>query len=96
MFSWDATKAVVNQLKHKVSFKEATSVFADSQALEGPDVKHSQVEDRRFIVGTSDEGRVMTVIFTIRRHRSGNETIRIISARQASRKERKTYAGQKD
>ena len=96
MFSWDATKAVVNQLKHKVSFKEATSVFADSQALEGPDVKHSQVEDRRFIVGTSDEGRVMTVVFTIRRHRSGNETIRIISARQASWRERKTYAGQKD
>ena len=96
MFSWDATKAVVNQLKHKVSFKEATSVFADSQTLEGPDVKHSQVEDRRFIVGTSDEGRSLTVVFTIRRHRSGNETIRIISARQASRKERKTYAGQKD
>ena len=44
MFSWDSSKAVVNQLKHKVSFKEATSVFADLQALEGPDVKHSQLE----------------------------------------------------
>ena len=96
MFSWDSPKAVVNQLKHKVSFKEATSVFADLQALEGPDVKHSQLEDRRFIVGISDGGRVLTVVFTIRRHRSGNETIRIISARQASRKERKAYVRQED
>lgn len=96
MFSWDASKAVVNQLKHKVSFKEATSVFADVRALEGPDVKHSDTEDRRFIVGTSDGGRVLPVVFTIRRRRSGNETIRIISARQASRKERKAYARQAD
>ena len=96
MFSWDTSKAVVNQLKHRVSFKEATSVFADSRALEGPDLKHSQTEDRRFIVGISEEGRVLTVVFTIRRHRSGNETIRIISARQASRKERKAYARQED
>ena len=44
---------MVNQLKHKVPFKEATSVFADLQALEGPDVKHSQIEDRRFIDGIS-------------------------------------------
>jgi len=42
MFSWDASKAVINQLKHEVSFKEATSVFADSHALEGPDLRHSQ------------------------------------------------------
>ena len=96
MFSWDASKAVINQLKHGVSFKEATSVFADSHALEGPDLRHSQKEDRRFIVGTSNGGRVLTVVFTIRRHRSGNETIRIISARQASRKERKAYARQED
>lgn len=93
MFSWDPAKAIVNQLKHKVSFQEAVSVFADPRALEGTDAKHSQVEARRFIVGLSNKERVLTVIFTIRRHRSGNETIRIISARQASRKERKAYAG---
>lgn len=88
MFSWDSAKAAVNQLKHKVSFSEASSVFADLRGLEGPDVKHSRSEDRRFVVGLSKKKRVLTVIFTLRRHKSGNETIRIISARLASRKER--------
>jgi uncharacterized DUF497 family protein len=92
MFSWDPAKAAVNYLKHKVSFHEAMSVFADSRALESPDVKHSHHEARRFIVGASDQDRVLVVIFTIRRHRSGNKTLRIISARQASRKERSAYA----
>ena len=93
MFTWDPAKSAVNLLKHKVSFAEAASVFADSRALEGADIKHSHSEERRFIVGLSDQGRVLTVIYTIRRHLSGNQTIRVISARQASRKERKAYAG---
>jgi len=92
MFSWDPAKAAVNHRKHGVSFHEALSVFADSGALEGADVKHSLVEIRRFIVGTSDQGRILVVIFTLWGHRSGNETTRIFNARQASRKERAAYA----
>jgi uncharacterized DUF497 family protein len=96
MFSWNASKAVINQVKHKVSFKEATAAFAAPHALEVPDIKHSQQENSRFILGLSDGGRVRIVVCTIRRHRSGNETIRIIGARQASPKERKAYARQED
>ena len=96
MFSWDLAKAAINLLKHKVSFMEACSVFADTQALEGLDIRHSEKEERRFIIGGSDKARTLTVIFTVRRHQNGNETIRIISARQTSRKERKAYAGQRN
>lgn len=96
MFSWDPSKAAVKELKHKVSFHEALTVSADPYALVAPDIHHSHSEARQFIVGLSDKERVLTVIFTLRRHTSGNETIRIISARQASRKERKAYARSED
>lgn len=87
MFSWDASKAARNSEKHRVSFEEAATVFADGDALDWPDLSHSGVEARSKRLGKSLSGRVLLVVYTIRRLKDGKE------ARQASRKERKAYAG---
>jgi uncharacterized protein len=92
VFSWDAQKAISNYKKHGVSFEEAASVFSDPDALDWEDVEHSASERRSKRLGISSAGRVLVVVYTIRRVRHGEETIRIISTRQASRKERKAYA----
>ena len=95
MFSWDAQKAIGNVQKHGVSFEEAATVFADPDALQWDDPSHSQREVRLKRIGVSIVGRVVLVVYTLRRGRDGQETVRIIGARQASRKERKAYAGPK-
>jgi uncharacterized protein len=92
VFDWDTKKAAANLTKHEVSFDEAATVFADSEALDGPDLQHSAVEARFLRLGKSAAGRVLMVAYTQRRSRDG-DTIRIISARRASRKERSAYAG---
>ena len=95
MFAWDAEKAARNLRKHGVTFFEAASVFTDSEALDLLDEAHSTAERRSWRVGMSDEGRVLTVVYTARRFEDG-EAIRIISARQASRRERAAYARRED
>ncbi|MGP8155810.1 MAG: BrnT family toxin [Candidatus Acidiferrales bacterium] len=92
MFSWDAQKAISNYKKHSVSFEEAATIFSDPNALDWEDVDHSSAEQRLKRLGKSVAGRVLLVVYVVRRFRHGKETIRIISARQASRKERKAYA----
>ena len=90
MFEWDARKAAANLRKHGVSFDEAATVFADPDALDGPDLAHSKHEARFLRLGKSLADRVLMLAYTIRG--SGDaETIRIISARRASRKEREAY-----
>jgi uncharacterized DUF497 family protein len=93
VFSWDTAKAARNFKKHAVGFEEAVSVFADSEALDWRDLAHSETEPRLKRLGKSLAERVLLVVYTIRRTKDGKETVRIISARQASRKERKAYAG---
>ena len=94
MFEWDPRKAEANAAKHGVSFDEAVTVFLDTNGLDGPDLQHSTAEQRHLRLGRAADGRVLTVAYTLRR--SGDaETIRIISARRASRRERTTY-GAKD
>ena len=93
MFAWDARKALANLHKHGVSFEEAATVFADPDALEWEDPAHSEAERRSKRLGHSLRGRVLVLVYTLRRTKDGTETIRIISARQASRKERRAYAG---
>jgi uncharacterized protein len=86
IFEWDEAKAATNQRKHKVSFEEASTVFADDFALTGRDPDHS-VEEHRFITfGLSDKNRLLVVSHTDR-----GSKIRIISARPATRSERKLY-----
>ena len=94
MFEWDARKAAANRRKHGVSFDEAATVFADPDALDGPDLDHSQHEARSLRLGKSLAGRVLILAYTTRRS-SDAETIRIISARRASRNEREAYGPSK-
>src|SRR5215468_8568626 len=93
MFTGDPRKAVANLLKHRVTFEEAATVFADPDGLEWDDPGHSQAERRFKRIGASITGRVLLVAYTLRRNRDGDkEAVRIIGARQASRKERQAYA----
>ena len=93
MFSWDAQKAAKNRKKHGIPFEEAATVFADPNGLDWEDLEHAETEPRWKRLALSTEGRVLLVVYTVRRLINGIETIRIISARQASQKERKAYAG---
>ena len=76
--------------------EEAATVFSDANGLDGEDVDHSQHEQRRRRIAQSLASRVLFVIYTIRRTDHEKEIIRIISARQASRKERQAYSGLKN
>jgi len=85
-FEWSPRKATANLRKHKVSFKEAVSVFGDPLAAVYQDPDHSVSERRFLIVGTSTSGRLLNVAFADR-----NALIRIISARKVTNAERKAY-----
>lgn len=93
MFSWDTRKAIINFEKHRVSFEEAATIFADSEGLDWQDSAHSAQEARYKRVGMSVGGNILVTVYTVRRTKDGKETIRIISARPASRKERQAYSG---
>jgi uncharacterized DUF497 family protein len=92
VFSWDPKKAKSNLEKHGISFDQSATVFGDVEALDWIDEEHSSNEPRRKRLGTSETGHILLVVYTIR-ERENEETIRIISARQASRKERQAYRG---
>lgn len=83
---WDDDKAQANLEKHGVSFGEATEVFYDPNALEGYDPDHSEEEDRFFIIGLSSR----RLLFVVYAEREG-DTVRIISARKAVKKEQEEY-----
>jgi uncharacterized DUF497 family protein len=85
-FAWDPTKAADNLKKHGVDFREAATVFEDSLSTTFPDTDHSAGERRFLIVGMSARGRILVVA-----HTETNETLRIISARTATRREREFY-----
>jgi len=91
VFTWDVQKAISNFDKHGVSFEEAATAFADPDGLHLEDKRHSKKEPRFYRIGESSNGRILIVVFTVRKVRDDKETIRIISARQASRKERQAY-----
>jgi uncharacterized DUF497 family protein len=85
-FEWDPNKAESNVRKHRVSFEEAATALSDPMAATGADPDHSIAEDRYITFGVSDRGRLLVVA-----HTEEHETIRIISARLASKGERKIY-----
>ncbi len=85
-FEWDAQKAAENLRSHGVTFDEAVTVFADPLANIFDDPDHSGDERRELIIGHSAERRLMVVSFTERERRT-----RVISARQATARERKDY-----
>lgn len=87
-FSWDESKNAVNKRKHGVSFEEAQTVFYDENAIEFHDPDHSEDEDRFIMLGMSIKLRVLVVCHCVR---DKETTIRIISARKATRNEARQY-----
>ena len=85
-FEWDARKAAGNRARHKVSFKEAVTVFGDPLGRISDDPRHSQDEKRLVLLGQSDRHLLLVVMFTER-----GDAIRLISARKATRGERRSY-----
>ena len=85
-FKWDENKAAANLSKHGVSFQEAKSVFDDPLYVDFYDPDHSYEEHRYILVGESQEDRLLIVSYTER-----GDTIRLISAREVTRAERKVY-----
>ncbi len=85
-FEWDEAKAEENLAKHGVSFPEATTVFGDLLSATIPDPAHSVGEERFLTIGLSHQSRLLVVA-----HADRGDTIRIISARVATRAERKSY-----
>ena len=86
VFRWDPTKAEANVRKHGVDFHEAATVFDDPLSTTFPDSDHSVFERRFVTVGMSARGHVLVVA-----HTEESDTIRIISARKATRREQRFY-----
>jgi len=86
LFDWDNEKAESNIRKHAVSFEEAMTVFTDTLSLTIADPIHSYNEERFIIIGQSINNRLIVVV-----HTDLGDTIRIISARLATKRERKNY-----
>lgn len=84
-FEWDEAKAAENYAKHGVSFETATGVFKDPFAIERLDDRGDYGEDRFILIGNT-EGAVLTIVYTER-----NARFRIISARQATKREEDDY-----
>ena len=85
-FEWDLRKDSANRRKHGVGFAEASTVFADPLSITIPDPDHAHDEERFVIVGQSTKRSLLIVVHTIRQAR-----IRLISARVATKHERRKY-----
>ena len=85
-FEWDEEKAKINFKKHGVSFDEAATIFNDIKIATISDPDHSEAEERYVSIGKSIIMRLLSVIHTYR-----EERIRLISARKATKAEKKTY-----
>jgi uncharacterized DUF497 family protein len=83
-FEWDPRKAAANLAKHEVSFEEAATVFGDPLGRIVADPRHSSDQERFVLLGLSQDQRLLAVMYVER-----GETIRIISARRATRRERR-------
>lgn len=85
-FEWDASNAEKNWNKHRVTPVECEQIFFNRPRVVADDMKHSEKENRFYALGHTDMGRMLFTVFTVRR-----DKIRVISARDMNRKERKVY-----
>jgi len=85
-FDWDSANAGKIWGKHKVSPFECEQVFFNQPLIVAPDEAHSQAEPRFYVLGRTDEGRLLFLVFAVRRN-----LIRVVSARAMSRSEREVY-----
>ena len=90
-FVWDPGKAASNLVKHRVAFALATTVFADAFALTVFDNQHSEVEERWFTLGMDAKGKLLAVSHTYTATGQTSARVRLISAREATRNERRQY-----
>lgn len=86
-FEWDENKNNINQSKHKINFSEAMSAFYDEEALIIPDIKHSVNEERWILLGLTFKLNLLIVVHAY----ITDSKIRIISARKATKNEKKQY-----
>ncbi len=91
-FEWDESKATSNLKKHQISFDEAKTVFFDEFGVQFYDEDHSSNEDRFLMLGMSSSARLLIVCHCERSH---GPIIRIISARQATKRESAYYQGER-
>jgi uncharacterized protein len=87
-FVWDAKKARANWLKHRVSFEEAATGFYETLAKVAADPDHSASEDRFILIGHSTR---KNLLFVVHVYREKDEVIRIVSARKATKREKKDF-----
>ena len=87
-FEWDEEKNSINKKKHGITFETAKTVFYDDAAILFDDPEHSEDEDRFLIIGMSENTKVCIVSHC---YRESDEVIRIISAREATKKEAERY-----
>jgi len=85
-FDWDEGNLEKNWINHKVTAAECEQTFFNLPLIVAGDVKHSRKESRFYALGQTDVGRLLFLIFTVRR-----KLIRVISARDMNRKERRIY-----
>lgn len=95
-FEWDVDKERINIARHKLNFSEASHVFSDIFQLNLFDDEHSVEEDRWVVIGEIPNMKIVVVVHTVRQSRCNNDvTVRIISARKATKNERTNYFSRK-
>jgi uncharacterized protein len=85
-FEWDKHNTEKIRIKHDVTPVECEQVFFNLPFIAGDDEKHSETENRFYVLGQTDSGRLLFLVFTVRRNR-----LRVISARDMNKKERRVY-----
>ena len=85
-FDWDSANREKNWIQHKVTWWECEEAFFNQPLYVFPDAGHSLAEERHYVLGKTNQGRLLFIVFTRRKNR-----IRIISARDMHKKERKIY-----
>ena len=94
-FEWDPLKARKNYQKHKISFERASEIFLDPIALSIYDKEHSITEGRWITIGKTKSKIIIVVVHTFQEIQEDNIHIRLISARKATKNEKKQYQGKK-
>jgi uncharacterized protein len=90
-FTWDPVKAASNVAKHGVAFAQGATVFADALALTVFDAAHSDFEERWFTLGMASDGKLLALSHTYTATGPASARVRMISAREATRNERRQY-----
>lgn len=90
-FEWDVAKALSNRQKHDISFDLAATIFHDPLMVSIVDKDHREAEERWLTLGQAENGKLLVVVHTYCEVDVANAGIRIISARSATKRERRQY-----